>query len=312
MEIKRVGLIGLGAMGVFFAPRLSETLGSGFFVIAEGARRERLQRDGVHVNGIAYRFPVETPEGDAAPADLLIMAVKDYSLAKAIQDIRRFVGEKTQIILCVMNGVSSEEQVAAVYGWEHVLYSYMRVSIEMIDGMASFNPVAGRVYFGEKSNDLAQPTERVAAIEAVFNRCGVPYRVLPDMLHGLWFKFLCNVGENLTCALLGVPFGAFTCSDAANAIRVAAMKEVQALAAKKGILLTDAEIEKQNGSYAAFPFQNRPSTLQDLERGRETEVELFAGYVVRESRAFGLEAPISWMFLQGIRVLEEKRQGKFS
>ena len=36
MDIKKVSLIGLGAMGVFFAPRLQAALGDNFRVIAEG------------------------------------------------------------------------------------------------------------------------------------------------------------------------------------------------------------------------------------------------------------------------------------
>ena len=66
------------------------------------------------------------------------------ALNQAIEDIREFVGENTQI-LCIMNGVESEERVAAVYGWEHVLYSYMRMSIVMRENKADFDPYWGKV-----------------------------------------------------------------------------------------------------------------------------------------------------------------------
>ena len=33
MKIKRIALIGLGAMGVFFAPRLYEAFGDDFYII---------------------------------------------------------------------------------------------------------------------------------------------------------------------------------------------------------------------------------------------------------------------------------------
>ena len=46
-DIKKVTLIGLGAMGVFFAPRISEKLGADFRILADGARKERLERKGV-------------------------------------------------------------------------------------------------------------------------------------------------------------------------------------------------------------------------------------------------------------------------
>ena len=49
--IEKVTLIGLGAMGVFFAPRISEKLGAGFKVMADGERKKRLEQKGVTVNG---------------------------------------------------------------------------------------------------------------------------------------------------------------------------------------------------------------------------------------------------------------------
>ena len=112
-KIERVTLIGLGAMGVFFAPRLLEKLGANFKVMASGARKERLEQKGVTVNEINYRFPIITPETECDPADLVIIAVKSYDLPQAISDIKNQVGPDT-IILSVLNGVESEKQVAAV------------------------------------------------------------------------------------------------------------------------------------------------------------------------------------------------------
>lgn len=306
MEIKNAALIGLGAMGVFFAPRMEEHLGrENFCVIAEGKRKERLETQGVTINGVNYRFPICTPK-DGTPKDLIIMATKDMGLEQAIRDIREFVGEHTQI-LCVMNGVESEEKVAAAYGWDHVLYSYMRMSIVMKDGKADFDPYWGKLYFGEAKNE--ELTERVLAVKETMERCDIPYTIEKDMKWGLWFKYMCNVGENMTCALLGIPFGAYGKSEAANQIRIAAMKEVQAVAAAKGITLTDEQMEKQLETILRIPFGNKPSTLQDLEAKRKTEVEMFAGSMVKMGRELGIATPVCWMFLQGIKVLEEKNAG---
>ena len=64
---------GLGAMGVFFAPRLYETYGENFRVIANGERKERLENKGVTVNGINYKFPIITPDVMGDEADLIII-----------------------------------------------------------------------------------------------------------------------------------------------------------------------------------------------------------------------------------------------
>ncbi len=308
-QIERVTLVGLGAMGAFFAPGLSEQLGANFKVLASGARKERLMHKGVTINGINYHFPIIDPETEGNPADLIIVAVKGYDLPQAIQDIRNQVGPET-IILSVLNGVESEKQIAEVYGWEHMLYSYMRVSIAMVDGKADFNPELGVVRFGEAKNDLKSLSPRVQAVKNLFDACHINNKVDIDMLKGIWFKFMCNVAENMTCAMFGVPFGAFQKSDHANYFRNAAMLEVIAVANKLGIEIGQYEIDRQNHGLGRLPYHNKPSTLQDLDNGKRTEVDMFAGTVVRLGKELGVEVPVCEMFYHGIHLIEERMFGE--
>lgn len=301
-------LIGLGAMGVFFAPRISEKLGADFRILADGARKERLERKGVTVNTINYRFPIITPDVEGDPADLVIIAVKGYDLEQAIKDIRNQVGKDT-IILSVLNGVESEKQVAAVYGEEHVLYSYMRISIVMKDGKTEFDPHKGSIHFGDLKNDPEHYSENVLAVKNLFDLCGIDYKVDADMLKGIWFKFMCNVAENMTCAMFGVPFGAFQKSDDANYFRHKAMWEVIHIANKLGIDIGQNEIDRQEHTIGRLPYENKPSTLQDLENGKHTEVDMFAGTVVRLGKELGVETPVCECFLHGIHLIENRMFG---
>ena len=88
------------------------------------------------------------------------------------------------------------------------------------------------------------------------------------------------------------------------------MKEVQAVAEAKGIHISDGVMRGQDQTLLTIPYQNKPSTLQDLEAGRKTEIEMFAGSMVRMGQELGVPTPVCWMFLQGIHVLEEKNEGK--
>ena len=117
MEIKRVALVGLGAIGSYLAPRLEAALGHGnFLVVASGERRGRLEREGTVINGETYHFTVADPaEGSVPPADLVIFAVKWPQLAQAVEDVRPLVGEDTAL-LSLLNGVESEEVLARAYG----------------------------------------------------------------------------------------------------------------------------------------------------------------------------------------------------
>lgn len=308
-KIEKVTLIGLGAMGVFFAPRISEHLGADFRILADGARKDRLEHRGVTVNGVNYRFPIITPELKDDPADLVIIAVKGYDLDQAIEDIRNQVGKDT-IILSVLNGVESEKKVAAAFGEDHLLYSYMRISVVMKDGKTEFDPHKGLIHFGEMKNDAENLSEKVLAVKELFDICDIDYKIDEDMLRGIWFKFMCNVGENMTCAMFGVPFGAFQKSDHANYIRRAAMDEVILLANKMGIDLGQSDIDRQEHTMGRLPYGNKPSTLQDLESGKKTEVDMFAGTVVRLGKELGIKTPVCEMFYHGIHILEEKLFGE--
>lgn len=308
MKIEKVTLIGLGAMGVFFAPRLSEKLGAGFRILADGSRKERLEHRGVTVNEVNYRFPIITPDMEGDPADLVIIAVKGYDLPQAIQDIRNQVGENT-LILSVLNGVESEKQVAEVYGADHVLYSYMRISVVMKDGKTNFDPDKGSIHFGDLKNNPDSLSPRVLAVKELFDACGIGYKIDEDMERGLWFKFMCNVGENMTCAMFGVPFGAFQKSADANYFRTAAMWEVIRVANKLGVGIGQSDIDRQEHSIGRIPYNNKPSTLQDLEAGKRTEVDMFAGTVVRLGKEVGVETPVCEMFLHGIHLIEDRLFG---
>lgn len=305
-KIKKISLIGLGAMGVFFAPRLAAAYPEGFRVIADGERKRRLEEKGVIVNGVNYKFPIITPEEKGDPADLILIGVKGYGLDQAIEDIRNQVGEET-LIISLLNGVDSEEKLVKSFGEKHVLYGYMRMSVVMKDGKADFDPYWGKIHFGEKLNK--EYSERVLAVKEVFDKADIPYEIDEDMLKGIWFKFMCNIGENMTCALLGIPFGGFQVSDHANWVRIEAMKEVAAIAQKKGISIGKEEIEMQNKTILTIPYPNKPSTLQDLEAFKHTEIDMFAGTVIQMGRELGIPTPICEMFYHGIHVLEEKNDG---
>ena len=81
-EIKTVALVGLGAIGAYFADRLQPVLGDDLRVIAGGARAERIRREGLVINGKQEYYHVVEP-GEGEPADLVIFDPKaEYEIDK--------------------------------------------------------------------------------------------------------------------------------------------------------------------------------------------------------------------------------------
>ena len=87
MEIKKIVLLGAGAIGAYFIWGLSEKYGEDFCVIAKGDRKDKLEKEGVIINSKRYIPFVKSPE-EVEKADLLIVACKYDALFEAMDDIK--------------------------------------------------------------------------------------------------------------------------------------------------------------------------------------------------------------------------------
>ena len=56
----------------------------------------------------------------------------------------------------------------------------------------------------------------------------------------------------------------------------------------------------------------KKTTLQDLDAGRHTEIDMFSGALVRMGRELGIPTPYNEYTYHMIKALEEKNDGKFN
>jgi 2-dehydropantoate 2-reductase len=304
--IERVAILGAGAMGAYFAARFSSAGGFATALIARGERHERLKRDGLFVNGEAYRIPVVHPDRVDAPAALILVALKGYQLPGAAGDLQNLVGASTTI-LSVMNGLDSEEILAGLYGREKVLYA-MSLGIDAVrEGNRVTYSKPGVHYFGEATN--TQLSERVRRVQAAFDRAGIAYETPPDMIRMLWWKFMINVGVNLPSAVMRATYGVFQTSPDAQALTEALMYEVIAVAEAAGVNLVDQDVRDWYPVLHTLSPEGKTSMLQDIEAGRKTEIDTFAGKVVELGQRHGIPTPVNQTMLRLIRVLERYPAG---
>ena len=148
MDIKKVAVLGAGAVGSYVIWGLSARRDIELGVVADGPRGERLAKEGCAINGKIYRPAVWTPQ-EAHDADLLIVCLKYGALPGALDSIKAVTGPHTTI-MSLMNGVDSEDIIASAVGGEHLLYSLIKVaSHKEADGF-HFDPATTvGIIFGE-------------------------------------------------------------------------------------------------------------------------------------------------------------------
>lgn len=301
--MKNISLIGLGALGVMYAHHISKAIPfENLRIIADGDRIRRYEADGIYCNDEKCHFNYVTPETLCEPADLLIVSVKYTQLSSAIEAIKHHVGKDT-IILSVLNGVVSEDEIGEVYGHEHNLYCVSQGMDAVKEGNKMFFKHMGIICFGE-GNELKN-TEKVTKVKTFFDSIAMPYEINNQMNIKLWSKLMANVGVNQTVALYEDTTRVVQQEGAAREMMIKAMKEVLTLANLENIGLKQTDIDYWLKIIDGLNPLGMPSMRQDLKARRYSELDLFAGTIVKLARKHGVEVPVNEKFYKEITEIEK-------
>jgi hypothetical protein len=147
-------------------------------------------------------------------------------------------------------------------------------------------------------------TERLAA-------AGVPTELTTSLQAHLWTKIVYNAALNPLGALLGLPYGALAADADGRALMDDVIDECFAVAAARGVvpLVPTAAAYRDvfYGRLVPSTVDHRSSMLQDLERGRRTEIEAINGCIWRYGREAGIPTPVNATMTRLIRFRERRR-----
>lgn len=291
-DIKSVGLIGLGALGILYAQRLFES-GAELDVIVDEARKASYEESGVFCNGKKIDFPYVTP-AQAKPVDLLIVATKQGGLEGAMETAAGFVGEDT-LIISVLNGIISEEILAKRFGAEKVLYCTAQGTDAVCVNHRLTYVHSGTITLGEKEPGPITP--RVEQTAQFLTAHGVKTVPVEDMVRRQWGKLMLNVGINQAVMVFEGDYATVQRPGKPREVMLGAMREVQKLSVLEGYPITDAEYDDWVALADSLAPAGKPSMRQDGEAHRKSEVELFAGTIIRKAMKYGLDVPVNrWLY----------------
>lgn len=297
-----ITLIGLGAIGSIYGNLLRQVNDVNLRVLVDTERKSRYEAEGVYVNGERVPFVFINPGEVTVPADLIIVSVKYNHLPQAIQDIHNHVGENT-MIMSLLNGITSEEEIANIYGDEKVIYAISNGIDATREGNGVYCSNPGKISFGKKTNETISP--QLLAIKECFDRASIRNDIPLDMEQVLWYKFMINVGINQTSAVTRATYGVFQKVSYAKEIAKEAMMEVVQLAQAQNVLLKEEDIEVFFDTIiSGLSEEGKPSMLQDIEAGRLTEVPMFSQKVIDLGQKLQIKTPVNELLFRIIKTLE--------
>lgn len=292
MEIKKISIVGMGALGILFGDFFAQKLGKeAIEFVAESERIEKYKKHGVICNDRKCDFNVVDADKKGNVADLLIFAVKATALEDAINTARNKVGENT-IIISLLNGISSEEIIGKEFGIEKLIYCVAQgMDAVKIKNRLSYSHI-GQLCIGIMEGEEYK-SNKLDALIKLFEKTGLPYTLESDIRHRMWCKFMLNVGVNQTVMIYEGTYGTVHQPGEAREMMKNAMREVIMLAEKEKVNVTEKDLEEYVKLIDTLNPNGMPSMRQDGLARRRSEVELFSGTVLKLAEKYGIQVPVN-------------------
>ena len=304
----RIAILGgAGAMGGIFGAYLKRAGHDVHLIDVARPAIEAINRDGLVVEEKDGSAPIFHLQATDAPetvgtVDLIVNFVKCYHTQAAVTAAMPMMGPATAI-LSLQNGWGNVDRIAAIAGRDRVLVGLTYHGGTLLGPGRVKHPGSGMTYLGELSGEH---TPRLAAVEAALISAGFDTTVSARILDEVWKKLALNCCTLPTSALLrffahelvGFP----TAKDAMALI----LAEVVAVAKASGIALDYDERLSAITGLLERAIGGKASMLQDVEAGRQTEIEVINGAIAAAGRVTGVPTPVNDMMVAMVTALQGK------
>lgn len=289
----RVAVVGVGGVGGYFGGKLARA-GIETLFVARGATLKALRDHGLRVESIEGDFtvsPVQATDdaASAGPVDAILFATKAWQIPEAAEKARPLVGKET-IAVPLENGMEAPDQLARVFGREHVLGGLCAILAYSIEPghirHAAIEPV---VMFGELDNRRSERAERLLQ---AFERAGVHAEIPPDIQRSMWSKFLFITPLSAIGALTRAAVGHWRSVPEARELAMGTMREMVQVAKVRGVTLDDEAIDRTMARYDGMAADSTSSLQRDIMDGRPSELDAQLGAVVRMGREASVGTPL--------------------
>jgi 2-dehydropantoate 2-reductase len=311
----RIGILGAGAIGCVVGGLLARA-GQDVTLMDQWPEHvEALKRQGLRLSGTCgdHVIPVRAlhlheMQRITTPFDAIFVAVKSYDTEWATALGLAYLARPDGVVVDFQNGIN-DERVAAVAGRERTLGCVILIAAGMYEPGHAMRTDAGHAGFkiGELDGRDTPRARRLAEIMSVV----APTTVTTNLWGERWSKLAINCMANPVAGLSGLGTAEIRTEPGprrlavflgAEVIRVGRargfeVEPIWGIAAQRFLDAVEgrglAEVEADISRDAKSRAGGRPSLLQDVMRGRRTEIDYLNGYVVAEGRKAGVPTPIN-------------------
>lgn len=296
-----VVVLGAGALGSLVGGLLSQR--HAVTLVGRKPHMEAVRASGLRITGasrLVARPRVALSCGEAEPPDLLLVTVKAYDTARALEDAKPLLGPRTAV-LSLQNGLGNLDLVRRAAGEALALGGVTTHGVTFVEPGHVHHAGVGTTLVG----GLTQASHALArGVAEAFTEAGIEAEASERIEAEVWAKAIVNAGINPLTAITGLPNGQLLEQPGLRDLLERTVREAAEVARAAGVALPEGDLAERARLVARLTASNKSSMLQDIERGRRTEVESICGAIVATARAHGLEAPLNAALLALVKGIE--------
>jgi 2-dehydropantoate 2-reductase len=285
-------IVGAGSTGGYFGGRLAQA-GRDVTFLVHPARAEHLRLNGLQIispHGDVTISPRLVLAGAiAAPFDVVLVAVKAFSLEAALDDLALAVGPET-MILPVLNGMRHLDTLAIRFGKNSVVGCVCKVATALDDrGRVVQLTKLHELAYGEMSGDLSLRTDR---LDEVMQGAGFDARLSRTIEREMWEKWvlLATVG-GITCLMRG-NVGDIARAPGGADFSLRFLDEVTAVVTAVGKKPSEVFLTETRALLTEKGSTQTSSMYRDLQKGAPVEAEQIVGDLVAQARGARISTPL--------------------
>jgi len=330
----RVAFVGAGAMGSYVGARIAATGVDVTLIDPWPDHIAAIKERGVDLGGTQGSANVrvqalhihEVQSLVARPVDIAFVSVKSYDTEWATQLIKQYLAPRGFVVS--LQNCINEERIARIVGWGKTLgciASTIGVSLERPGKVMRTYKPGGAAYTVFRVGEVhGRTTERVQQLAAMLSAVDST-AITNDLWGERWSKLVANSMHNGLAAATGLGHTGVYGQPGPRSVAIRLGGEAVRVGRALGFNLesirgipADALEAGAYGDASALRIvgdviagwmtrmtdEGRPSTAQDILKGRRTEIDFINGEVVAKAQELGIPVPTQSAILQLVRRVE--------
>ncbi|MFX0181235.1 MAG: ketopantoate reductase family protein [Candidatus Hodarchaeota archaeon] len=241
--------------------------------------------------------------------DFIFLTTKTYDIRKALFQYMDLI-EKTKWLVILQNGIGNEDEIKKYYDKNKLVRIVTSHGALLKNPGYVYHTGRGFTYIGFPFKDFTKLSKEEYQdarylLETILKLAGIESSFVEDIVEKSWEKAFVNIGINALGALTRLKNGRLLESEGLRKIMAGAVKEALRIAELKEIDLSKGDFIELTYSVAKETYNNKNSMLQDVIKGKKTEIDFMNGKIVEYARELGIKVPINEILTNLIKGLEE-------